>query len=213
MAHGPAFIHCTRQRAYHSVFTWGSKHRYQTSTSGGARAYCPSTSTPDYWAGQADKAVPYLARFLPIAKRAAVLPALPRTRSRYVNGQCPCAVYRAFRWRTAHGHPAPLLSLSALPAAWTGNGLDDPPGKFAPESERVKGLNKAAGPVARSAFEGSAAAIDLVERAAHSPPAADRTDGILPSGVRPLQPNKECLALMCLAEALLRVPDAKTAVR
>ncbi|MGY6532490.1 bifunctional proline dehydrogenase/L-glutamate gamma-semialdehyde dehydrogenase PutA [Glycocaulis sp.] len=100
--------------------------------------------------------------------------------------------------RTAAIAPAvPLLD-------W--DGLDD--GKFAPESERVKGLNKAAGlsPEARSRV--SAAAIDLVERARTS----TRQTGLMESFLQEFGlSNKEGLALMCLAEALLRVPDAKTA--
>ncbi|WP_429911964.1 bifunctional proline dehydrogenase/L-glutamate gamma-semialdehyde dehydrogenase PutA [Glycocaulis sp.] len=80
--------------------------------------------------------------------------------------------------------------------------------KFAPESEAVRALNAQAGLDAAARARVSAAAIDLVERARN---AKTRT-GLMESFLQEFGlSNKEGLALMCLAEALLRVPDAKTA--
>ena len=80
--------------------------------------------------------------------------------------------------------------------------------KFASESEAVRALNAQAGLDGAARARVSAAAIDLVERAR----AAKTRTGLMESFLQEFGlSNKEGLALMCLAEALLRVPDAKTA--
>jgi RHH-type proline utilization regulon transcriptional repressor/proline dehydrogenase/delta 1-pyrroline-5-carboxylate dehydrogenase len=80
--------------------------------------------------------------------------------------------------------------------------------KFAPESEAVRALNAQAGLDSAARARVATAAIDLVERARS---ARTRT-GLMESFLQEFGlTNKEGLALMCLAEALLRVPDAKTA--
>lgn len=80
--------------------------------------------------------------------------------------------------------------------------------KFAPESEAVRQLNAQAGLDTDARARVAAAAIDLVERAR----AAKTRTGLMESFLQEFGlSNKEGLALMCLAEALLRVPDAKTA--
>ena len=92
------------------------------------------------------------------------------------------------------------------PAGIDWDGLDAL--KFAPESDAVRALNAQAGLDAAARARVSVAAIDLVERAR----AAKTRTGLMESFLQEFGlSNKEGLALMCLAEALLRVPDAKTA--
>lgn len=84
--------------------------------------------------------------------------------------------------------------------------LDD--GKFADESERVALLADATGLDAAARDRVRDGAIDLVKRARVS----TRSRGLMESFLQEFGlSNKEGLALMCLAEALLRVPDAATA--
>jgi len=80
--------------------------------------------------------------------------------------------------------------------------------KFAPESEAVRALNAQAGLDSAARADVAKAAVDLVERAR----AAKTRTGLMESFLQEFGlSNKEGLALMCLAEALLRVPDARTA--
>ena len=80
--------------------------------------------------------------------------------------------------------------------------------KFSPESETVRALNAQAGLDSAARADVAKAAIDLVERAR----TAKTRTGLMESFLQEFGlSNKEGLALMCLAEALLRVPDARTA--
>jgi RHH-type transcriptional regulator, proline utilization regulon repressor / proline dehydrogenase / delta 1-pyrroline-5-carboxylate dehydrogenase len=80
--------------------------------------------------------------------------------------------------------------------------------KFADEREAARSLNRLAGLDPERRANAGQTAIDLVERARK---AKNRT-GLMESFLQEFGlTNKEGLALMCLAEALLRVPDAETA--
>jgi len=86
------------------------------------------------------------------------------------------------------------------------DGLDDL--KFADEREAAQALDAAAGLDAQARARAGADAVRLVERAR----ATRRGGGLMESFLQEFGlSNKEGLALMCLAEALLRVPDADTA--
>ncbi|MBR9825941.1 MAG: bifunctional proline dehydrogenase/L-glutamate gamma-semialdehyde dehydrogenase PutA [Alphaproteobacteria bacterium] len=79
--------------------------------------------------------------------------------------------------------------------------------KFADETELVQGLTTAIGFSKQDQDRVSEDAIDLVERAR----AGTRHRGLMESFLQEFGlSNKEGLALMCLAEALLRVPDGET---
>jgi RHH-type proline utilization regulon transcriptional repressor/proline dehydrogenase/delta 1-pyrroline-5-carboxylate dehydrogenase len=80
--------------------------------------------------------------------------------------------------------------------------------KYADESELVRMLAERAGLDESARNRIRDAAIDLVKRAR----ASSRQHGLMESFLQEFGlSNKEGLALMCLAEALLRVPDANTA--
>ncbi|KAA5803757.1 bifunctional proline dehydrogenase/L-glutamate gamma-semialdehyde dehydrogenase PutA [Alkalicaulis satelles] len=80
--------------------------------------------------------------------------------------------------------------------------------KFTDEREAARKLDAAVGLDARARAGVGEAAVALVERAR----SAKRSAGLMESFLQEFGlSNKEGLALMCLAEALLRVPDAKTA--
>ncbi|MFN3834459.1 MAG: bifunctional proline dehydrogenase/L-glutamate gamma-semialdehyde dehydrogenase PutA [Glycocaulis sp.] len=99
---------------------------------------------------------------------------------------------------------AAASSASFSPVDW--DSLDG--AKFTPETAAVRALNARIGLSAHDRTAVSAEAVDLVERAR----AATRQTGLMESFLQEFGlSNKEGLALMCLAEALLRVPDAKTA--
>ena len=99
---------------------------------------------------------------------------------------------------------AAALPASVDPIDW--DSLDA--AKFAPETEAVRALNARIGLSAKDRASVSAEAVDLVNRAR----ADTHQTGLMESFLQEFGlSNKEGLALMCLAEALLRVPDAKTA--
>ncbi len=80
--------------------------------------------------------------------------------------------------------------------------------KFADESELVQGLVSSIGFTSREIQAVKLDAINLVKRARSS----TRAQGLMESFLQEFGlSNKEGLALMCLAEALLRVPDGATA--
>jgi RHH-type proline utilization regulon transcriptional repressor/proline dehydrogenase/delta 1-pyrroline-5-carboxylate dehydrogenase len=80
--------------------------------------------------------------------------------------------------------------------------------KFADESLEVRDLVERTGLDAQAQERISIAAVDLVKRAR----ASTRSRGLMESFLQEFGlSNNEGLALMCLAEALLRVPDAATA--
>ncbi|MEO1038540.1 MAG: bifunctional proline dehydrogenase/L-glutamate gamma-semialdehyde dehydrogenase PutA [Pseudomonadota bacterium] len=80
--------------------------------------------------------------------------------------------------------------------------------KFADEREAARALGGQTGLDADAQARASASAVDLVERAR----AAKNRTGLMESFLQEFGlTNAEGLALMCLAEALLRVPDSQTA--
>ena len=82
--------------------------------------------------------------------------------------------------------------------------------KFADETEAVKKLAGATGLDQEARKRVQSAAIELVKTARST----TKTRGIMESFLQEFGlSNREGLALMCLAEALLRVPDAPTADR
>ncbi|MCW5724677.1 MAG: bifunctional proline dehydrogenase/L-glutamate gamma-semialdehyde dehydrogenase PutA [Maricaulaceae bacterium] len=88
------------------------------------------------------------------------------------------------------------------------NSLDA--GKFAPEAQAAAPLAEASGLNGAERETARTAAVDLVRRAR----AGKRKRGLMESFLQEYGlSNREGLALMCLAEALLRVPDAATADR
>ncbi|MCC5995141.1 MAG: bifunctional proline dehydrogenase/L-glutamate gamma-semialdehyde dehydrogenase PutA [Oceanicaulis sp.] len=92
------------------------------------------------------------------------------------------------------------------PAAIDWDGLDAL--KFADEREAARALDALTGLDVRARAGIGEAAVALVQRARRARHAAGLMESFLQEfGLS----NKEGLALMCLAEALLRVPDAKTA--
>lgn len=92
------------------------------------------------------------------------------------------------------------------PAAIDWDGLDAL--KYADEREAVRQIDALAGLDAPARARVGQAAVALVEHARK----ARRSAGLMESFLQEFGlTNKEGLALMCLAEALLRVPDAKTA--
>jgi len=80
--------------------------------------------------------------------------------------------------------------------------------KFADERQAARALDAAVGLTAQARLRAGEQAVDLVKRAR----ASRHGGGLMESFLQEFGlTNKEGLALMCLAEALLRVPDADTA--
>ena len=98
----------------------------------------------------------------------------------------------------------PMRDHTETPIDW--DGLDA--SKFADERQAARPLDRLVGLDSDARVSASEAAVALVKQARTT----KRGGGLMESFLQEFGlTNKEGLALMCLAEALLRVPDAETA--